>query len=272
MNAAEREALLRSTLKSLRTRYPGVGDGLTDGAPSASEQSASAALPAHSHTLIDPAEPLLCEFVFAMMLWESTTQAAVEACTRLARSVVDFNELRICMPDEVVALIGASYPHARERAERLRASLATVYSREHAVTLEHLHTAAKREAKEYLDTLDGAPRFATARVTLLRLAMHSAPVDSRIARRLTEAHIISDGTSVDDAASMLERKTKAGELLECYCLLQAWADDADARDTGSTEAAAEGATASGRRSSSRQRAADGPKRPPHRSGGTRKSE
>ena len=38
--------------------------------------------------------------------------------------------------------------------------------------------------------------------------------------------MVGSETTADDAASLLEKKTRAGELPEVYLLLQRWADDA----------------------------------------------
>lgn len=183
---------------------------------------------------IDPAEPVLDQFVRSFLLWESTSSKAAAAMKRVEQAVVDFNELRVCMPGELARIIGERYPRAEERARRLRAALHAVYARQHRVGLEHLGAMSKREAREYLESLDGTPRFVAARVTLLCLGGHAAPVDGRILRRLAERGATEADATPESASAMLERKVRAGEMLEAYALLQAWADDpaADAADGG----------------------------------------
>ena len=174
---------------------------------------------------IDPGEPLLGLMLRSFLVWECTTSKATLALKRVEQGVVDFNELRICTPDEVVRMRGERYPRSEDRAVRLRCALNDVYRREHRVSLEHLHLRPKREAREYFDSLEGLPSFVAARVELLGLGAHAAPVDSRIARRLAEADAIEPGTGPEDAAKFLERKVRAGDMPQVYALLQAWADD-----------------------------------------------
>lgn len=208
---------LSSLLKKLRSAHadvleagPGGGSGGGGG---------------NGGAFIDAEEPILGHFVRAFLLWESTTPKGAAAAKKIEAAVVDFNELRVCMPDELVALIGERYPRAAERAQRLRAALNEIYSREHRVTLEPLLKLSKRDAKEYLDSLEGVPGFVSARVSLICLGGHSAPVDGRILRRLVDADIVGAAAGPDDAAGILERKLRAGELLEAYLLLQAHADE-----------------------------------------------
>jgi hypothetical protein len=175
----------------------------------------------------DPAEPVLGCFLKSFLLWESTTTKAVQALKRLESAIVDFNELRACMPDETVRIIGERYPRAAERALRLRTALNVIFSREHRVTLEPIAALGRKEAKEHLEHIDGVPPFVAARVCLLALSHHVAPVDSRIHRRLIEAKVVGAETRPEEAAAVLEKKTRAGELPEVYLLLQAWADEAN---------------------------------------------
>jgi hypothetical protein len=107
--------------------------------------------PVPDPALIEPTEPLLGEFLRSMLVWEARCADAAAALKRVAASVVDFNELRVCLPDEIVAMLGPAYPRVQERALRLRAALSELYVREHAVTLQPLAGLSKRDAKAYLD-------------------------------------------------------------------------------------------------------------------------
>ncbi len=205
----------------------------TTGTLSVSRAGSASATAARVHGVsayLDHAEPILCEFVRAFMVWENTTAKAAAVIKRLDQSLVDFNDLRICMTDELLRLMGRGVPRLEERAQRLRAALNGVYSREHAVTLEHLATLSKREAREYLESLDGVPRFVSARVMLVCFSAHAAPVDTRIHRRLVEAQAAEADATPDEIAGQLERRVRAGEMPETYALLQAWADDLASKD------------------------------------------
>lgn len=208
MSASETGRELAATLKRLREAHPGV-------APEAGPPST-----------IDPAEPLLALLVRSFLLWESTSGKAVAAMRKLEAAVVDFNELRACMPDELVRIVGERYPRGAERALRLRTALNVLFARHHAVTLEPLRSADGPAAREALSGLDGVPPFVAARVCLLGLGIHAAPVDSRILRRLAEARVVPDDAGIEQAATLLERKVRPGELPQAYALLQAWADEA----------------------------------------------
>ncbi len=202
---------LASLLRRLRTRY---GEPDAESCPGAS---------------CDDTDPLVHELVYSYLLWEAMAGQAKTAFRRLIESVVDYNELRVCLTDELVAMIGERYPLARERCARLRATLNDLYRREHLLTLRHLVEAPKRDAKHYLDTLEGMPAFVSARVTLVCLGGHAMPIDERLRERLVKAGVVEDPTSADSLAGWLERQVRAGEALATYRLLRTWADDDAAR-------------------------------------------
>ena len=229
MSTQEMPKELATLLKHLRAEYPDALESVAEPAP------------------IDAAEPLLGHFVRSFLLWESTGPKAALALKRIEQSVVDFNELRVCMPGEMVRVMGERYPRADERARRMRTALNAIYTREHKVSLERLAEMSKRESREYLETLDGTPRFVAARVSLVGLAGHMAPVDSRLLKRLIERNIVEADSTPETAAAALERKIRAAEMPECYALMQAWADDASHEHGDAARASAAAAKAEARK-------------------------
>ena len=108
---------------------------------------------------------------------------------------------------------------------RLRSSLNDVFRREHGVRLAHLAERGKREARAYLDAIDGLPAFVASRLVVVRLGGHAMPADERLRDLLVDREILPEGTSVHDAAGWLEHRVKAGEALGAHLLLQEWSDD-----------------------------------------------
>ncbi|MDX2115499.1 MAG: hypothetical protein SFZ24_07745 [Planctomycetota bacterium] len=172
-----------------------------------------------------PERSVLDELVYSFLLWEAPTAKADAAYKRLSHHVVDHNELRVCRPAELAAVIGKTYPLAEERAQRLKATLQEIYIREYAVTLEKCSAMNKRDARRYLETLDGMPPFAAARVVLVRLGGHTVPVDEKLLVRLIDHEIVEPADDCAKASAVLERHVKADDALKIHLLLQAWAED-----------------------------------------------
>lgn len=208
MTAADPARKLAQLLKKLKPK--------ADGEP-------EAARPAPSPP--EWADPLVDELIFSFLSWDAGLAPARNAIRKLHEAVVDYNELRVFLPDELAQHIGARYPRAAERAQRLRASLADLYKREHAVTLRHLADAPKRDARLYLESLEGMPHYVAARVILIGLGGHAIPVDERILDILVAESITDENSTPEAASAWLERHVRAADALSTYLLLQALADE-----------------------------------------------
>lgn len=173
----------------------------------------------------DHADPLVWQLVFAFMAWDAGPTRAADATAKLHNAVVDYNEMRVCLPHELVAVIGERYPKALERMTRLRGVLNHLYKREHAVSLAKAQSLGKREAREYLESLEGMPAPVAARLTLLAFGGHAFPCDDRLAAALADAGCLPPDLERPAAAGWLERHHRAGETAEPFLLLEAWAPD-----------------------------------------------
>ncbi len=162
--------------------------------------------------------------VLSLLMWESTAAKAKTAYERIQQRIVDFNDLRVSMPQEITGFIGSRYPRAEERSQRLRAVLRNIYHREHAVSLERLGTMGKREIKKYLHSLDGIVPFAADRVMLLCFGTHCIPVDENLQSALLKTGACEESLDLSELSSWLSRQVKASEAAATYFSLQAWVD------------------------------------------------
>ncbi len=166
----------------------------------------------------------LSVLVKSFLMWDSTTAKAESAFKRITDHVVDFNDLRVSMPQEIVDWIGPRYPQALDRSQRLRAVLRHTYKREHAVSFERLGGMGRREIKRYLRSLDGITPYVADRVTLLCFDAHCIPVDERLRRAMVKAGIAEESIEINELSSWLTRQVPAAEALATHQALQSWAD------------------------------------------------
>ena len=179
----------------------------------------SVTAPPHKPDEVDPAIHLL---LYSFMLWESTPTLAAESLARLYDSFVDLNELRVAFAQEIAESFEQTDVYTAERAERVRATLNDIYAREHAISIDHLAEAPKREVRDYLESLEGMTGFVAARVTLLCFGGHAIPVDALLAGKLCKAGVIAPSVSPGKAGRWLERHIRAGQAHQAVLLMDAW--------------------------------------------------
>lgn len=170
-------------------------------------------------------DPVLQQAVYSFLIWETTTTQAQAGLKRLRDTFVDLNELRVCFPEEISSAIGERFPRSRERASRLRAVLNDVYRREHGLTLARLVDQPKRDARTYLESLEGMPTFVAARIALLCFGSHAVPVDERLLGLLTAERAVEPDLPVEEAGAWVERQVRANEAAATHQALRSWADE-----------------------------------------------
>lgn len=184
--------------------------------------------PSDPHTLATPepppgrADPVLAQLLFSILLCDTAYAQAQAAMARLRDEVVDCNELRVCTRSELESMLGSRFPRSAERADRLKAALNDIYLREHALSLDHLTESTKRQARIYIESIEGVPPFAAARTLLLELAVHAFPIDSRITALLKDHRVVPAGLAPQTVATKIERLIRAGQARDAYLRIEHW--------------------------------------------------
>ena len=162
--------------------------------------------------------------VYAFLVWESSRRQADQVFPKLIKAVVDLNELRVNDPEETVEVLGAKYPRAEERAQRIKRVLNGIYVREHEVDLGGLQSKPKREARAYLEELEGMVPFVAASVCLFGLNAHAMPVDESLSQRLRKDGVIAEDATLEQAQAFLEHNVRADEGREVFHRLRAYVE------------------------------------------------
>lgn len=206
--------------------------------------------PALTHTT----DAIVAELVRSFFIWECGAARGERALSEAHAGLADYNELRVCLPHEFERILTEADQHAPQRFLRMRSVLNDIFRREHEISLTHLATLAKRDARAYLDSLEGMHPFVSARVCLLSLGAHAFPADGRLCRLLASEKALpteldpESGASQADAGSWLEHHILADESRGAYLGLERLAEEADtAKTTPPSQRASKSAAKSGSR-------------------------
>ena len=181
---------LASLLKKFKTDEKAVADGVP--------------------ATMDTSDPV-SQFVYSWLLWEASTEQATAAFEKILEAHVDFNELRVSLPHELIAIVGKRYPRAEERFSRMKKSLHSIYLNHHSVTLEHLAAQNKRDAKSYLENLDAIDDFVSQRMLVVCCGVHAMPVDEQLTYLLHEHGVIDEVVTPGNLSSWLATTVKAAQ-------------------------------------------------------------
>ncbi|MBN1845661.1 MAG: hypothetical protein JW810_08265, partial [Sedimentisphaerales bacterium] len=185
------------------------------------------------------AEPPLGDVITELLLGclsEHTTESkARSALNKLRSAYVDCNELRVSRVTEVMEILGKSFPEGKTTAERLLKLLRTLYNQRDNIHLEFLKEMGKREAKAYLEGLDGISPYVVARVMLRGLDGHAFPVHEPLLTMLRAEEVVDPEADAVTIQGFLERHVTSSRIHKLYALLRWHADHFKGQRSLSTE-------------------------------------
>ena len=160
------------------------------------------------------------QLLHALLSVDSTPNNAAKALDSLFRTMVDINEIRVSSPHEIAAHIGDFVPDARDTAERCHHALNDIFRKTNGLSLHHLGSLGRREARQFLDEIDGVDPFSAASVMLWSLGGHAVPIDHRVLKVLRRAEFVDPDATQAEVQAFLERHIQAQEAREFCTLIQ----------------------------------------------------
>lgn len=143
--------------------------------------------------------------------------AAVRAVDRMFKTLVDWNEVRVSTPTEIVAASGLGVNDGPPRTARLIEALRGIYTRENRVSLDFLKEMPRRECRQFLEKLDGLSPYTTASIILWSLGGHAIPVDERLMSALRASDLVHPEATLEEVQAFLERNVSAADARE-FCV------------------------------------------------------
>lgn len=165
--------------------------------------------------LTDPIHQL----IVGILSENSAEKKAVALFQRICEQMVDLNELRVTPPMELADFIGNSVPQGLEKAHRVIRVLNEVRARQDALDLSFLRQRGRREAREYLESLDGVGSYAAASVMVHSLGGHAIPVDYLTIYVLRKENVVEESADRAEVQGFLERNVSAADARRFVTLL-----------------------------------------------------
>ena len=158
--------------------------------------------------------------ILAHLMRHASDSEALAAYRRLRESTVDLNELRVTPVDELEEILGSDFPNARAAAECMTKTLAALFNRCHHLDLSFLADMPRRDARAYLQSLDGMDAFCAALVMSRGLGHPSMPVDERVLEWLRNRNAVPATATAAQAEALLERVVPPAQYEQTLTLLR----------------------------------------------------
>lgn len=177
----------------------------------------------------EPDDPLR-RLAIAILGVGASDEEARRAIDRASTTMVDWNEMRVSDRSELNKATGNMIPQGVQRCQQLIAALESIFYRENRLSLDQLKSMGRREARHYLEQLEGVDEYAVASVLLWSLGGHAIPVNDRLLTGLRNADLVHPSASRAEVQAFLERHVNATEAKEFCVIMRSFA--ASARSLG----------------------------------------
>jgi endonuclease III len=158
----------------------------------------------------EPADPI-DQLVVGILALDCSLTKAQTVYKKLRQNTVDLNELRVTPAIELAQMIGDTVPLAAAKAQRIVDALNAVRRRQDTLDLSFLRQRGRREAREYLESLDGVGPTVAAHVVLFSLGGHAIPVDNLTLYVLRKEELIDGSADIAVVQGFLEHWVSASD-------------------------------------------------------------
>ena len=159
----------------------------------------------------------------AILRRNCTLGEATEGLRRLHEEFVDFNEMRVAPPKDIVDLLQRNMADVRMKAEQLTQTLNRVYDHGNELDLKHLAEMGKRELKEHLRGSLLLDEFGEAYLMSHLFDAPVVPMDDRLAGKLKEEGYFAPDASATRMREVLEEAIPGRSRPEAFELLSQYA-------------------------------------------------
>ncbi len=150
-----------------------------------------------------------------------TDHKAQRALDRALTVMVDWNDMRVSSAFELNKATGNTIPLGMQRCRLLIDALQAVFDRENRLSLDRLRNLGRREARQYLEALDGVDEYAVASIVLWGLGGHAIPVNDKLLAALRQADLVNPSADRGEVQAFLERHVGAADAKE-FCTVMQW--------------------------------------------------
>lgn len=144
------------------------------------------------------------------------------AVDRLQGKMVDWNEVRVSTFEEIQEALEHKSIGNEESCRNLIHAMQSVYDKENILSLDRLKSIGRREARQYLESLNGVNEFAVASVVLWSLNGHAIPINNRLLQALRDANLVNPSATRAEVQAFLERHIPATQAKEFYITMQSF--------------------------------------------------
>ena len=158
------------------------------------------------------------QIVLAILAYNESTEKARIALQKMKGYYVDFNELRVARPAELVGHMGPTFAQNLPKAKKILAVLKGIFGRENSFDLGFFKTKSKQDLEEYFKDIPGADNYLLSSVILCCCGRQAFPLDEKMLEACKELELARGPVDLDNMQAYLERQLRSADSY-AFCQL-----------------------------------------------------
>ena len=152
---------------------------------------------------------------------ENISESAMRAALRkFDDHFVDFNDMRVSRPEEIVEMLGDDSEANRKAGVSVVCILTSVFYKYNNVNLDPIQKIGKRQGRAVLEKFEGMSSFCVDYCMLTALQGHAIPLTEIMIQYLRDNDLIYPAAERSDIEGFLTRQISAANAYEFYALLR----------------------------------------------------
>ena len=152
---------------------------------------------------------------------ENISESAMRAALRkFDDHFVDFNDMRVSRPEEIVEMLGDDSESNRKAGVSVVRILTSVFHKYNNVNLDSIQKIGKRQGRAVLEKFEGMSSFCVDYCMLTALQGHAIPLTKIMIQYLRDNDLIYPAAERSDIEGFLTRQISAANAYEFYALLR----------------------------------------------------
>lgn len=165
-------------------------------------------------------EGILEALIHSLVLEHMTETATKSTFRRFSDHFIDFNDMRVSRPEEIVEMLGEDNKAARIVASNIIKVLTTIFRKYNTINLESLRKAGKRQARATLEKFDDVSSFCVDYCMLTAMGGHAIPLTEKMVEFLRDNELVHPSADANEIGGFLARQISASNAYEFYSLLR----------------------------------------------------
>jgi hypothetical protein len=165
-------------------------------------------------------ETIIESVIYGVLLEHLSESSVKSAMRKFNKHFVDYNDLRVSRPEEIIEMIGDDTNQSRQAASSLIQALRAIFKKYNNLNMSSMKKSGKRQAKAVLEKFEPVSNFCVDYSMVTALGGHAIPLTAKMIEYLRDNELVHPESEEADISGFLARQIPASGGYDFYSYLR----------------------------------------------------